>query len=116
MGKLTNLEKVYANKPKSYLIQTLMRNGGVCRADAAKALGVKLSYFDTKLYYDRFSFEDFITLANACGYEMMFKNRYGKPNIEFNNGMMFGIADSLTGDGIEGVDGVVANPVNEDTE
>ena len=55
-------------RPKANMVKWLMKQSGVKLETIAKYLGCSVSYLNTKLARDSFSFEDLILAAYACGY------------------------------------------------
>ena len=58
----------WKSRPKANLIKWLMKQSGVKLETIANYLGCSVSYLNTKLARDSFSFEDLIIAAYACGY------------------------------------------------
>ena len=50
----------YKNRPNSYIITTLMVDADMSVEDAANGINCSASTFQTKLYRDQWSMEDFI--------------------------------------------------------
>ena len=55
-------------RPKANMVKWLMKDSGVSLETIAEHLGCSVSYLNTKLARDSFSFEDLILAAYACGY------------------------------------------------
>lgn len=55
-------------RPKANMVKWLMKDSGANLETVAEHLGCSVSYLNTKLARDSFSFEDLILVAYACGY------------------------------------------------
>ena len=56
----------YKNRPNSYIITTLMVDADMSVEDAANGINCSASTFQTKLYRDQWSMEDFIRFLHFC--------------------------------------------------
>ncbi len=64
-------------RPKANMVKWMMKQAGVSLEMIAEHLGCTVSYLNTKLARDSFSFEDLIVVAYACGYTFVLANNDG---------------------------------------
>ena len=62
------VSETWKTRPKANLVKWLMKQSGLKLETVAEYLGCSVSYLNTKLARDSFSFEDLIVAAYACGY------------------------------------------------
>ena len=60
------------------MVKWMMKQAGVSLETIAEHLGCTVSYLNTKLARDSFSFEDLIVIAYACGYTFILANNNGE--------------------------------------
>ena len=65
-------------RPKANMVKWMMKQAGVSLETIAEHLGCTVSYLNTKLARDSFSFEDLIVIAYACGYTFILANNNGE--------------------------------------
>ena len=65
-------------RPKANMVKWLMKQSGVGLDTIAEYLGCSVSYLNTKLARDSFSFEDLILAAYACGYTFTLADNNGE--------------------------------------
>ncbi len=68
----------WKSRPKANMVKWLMKQSGVSLDTIAEHLGCTVSYLNTKLARDSFSFEDLIIVAYACGYTFVLANNNGE--------------------------------------
>ncbi len=67
--------ETWKTRRKSWLMKCLIKNRGLSVEHLAKILGTSVSYINTKLARDSFSFEDILTVAEATGYSVVFYDK-----------------------------------------
>lgn len=67
----------WKKRPKANMVKWMMRQSGVPLEQVAEHLGCTVSYLNTKLARDSFSFEDLILVAYACGYTFTLADNNG---------------------------------------
>lgn len=65
----------WKERSKSYIVKTLMFFGDVDIRRLAECLGISTAYFNNKLTRNSFSFDDMVTIANACSYDICFVSK-----------------------------------------
>ena len=66
---------IWQDRKKSLLVKRFIEESCLNGKDVAKLLGYTKQYFDNKLQRNSFSFEDILTIADLCGYNMIFESR-----------------------------------------
>lgn len=66
------LKKLWENRPKSNLIQFMMKQSGVDRNRLTRYFGKRVDLFNNKLNRNTFTFEEIVTAAYACGFNIAF--------------------------------------------
>ena len=73
----------WKTRPKANMVKWMMKQSGVGLETVADYLGCTVSYLNTKLARDSFSFEDLIIVAYACGYTFVLANNNGEEEPAF---------------------------------
>lgn len=73
----------WKSRPKANMVKWLMKQSCVGLDTLAEHLGCTVSYLNTKLARDSFSFEDLIIVAYACGYTFVLANNNGEEDPVF---------------------------------
>ena len=60
----------WADRPKSNLINWLLKNSNVKRQDLMVLLATSRPYFETKMSLNRFSLEDILLAADLCNFSL----------------------------------------------
>lgn len=68
----------WKSRPKANMVKWMMKQSDVSLDTIADHLGCTVSYLNTKLARDSFSFEDLIIVAYACGYTFVLANNNGE--------------------------------------
>lgn len=68
----------WKTRPKANMVKWMMKQSGVGLESIAEHLGCSISYVNTKLARDSFSFEDLIIIAYACGFTFVLADNKGE--------------------------------------
>lgn len=77
-GRICDYETTYKNRPYSRLVCRMMDKGKKDRSEIAEYIGHSIAYFNNKLNRGSFSLDELVTIANACGYYVLFTNSKDK--------------------------------------
>lgn len=74
----------WADRPKSNLINWLLKNSNVKRQDLIVLLGASRPYFENKMSLNRFSLEDILLAADLCNFSLALVSKKDRSVHELN--------------------------------
>ncbi len=74
----------WKDRPKSNLINWLLKNSNVKRQDLMVLLSTSRPYFETKMSLNRFSFEDILLAADLCNFSLALVSKKDRSVHELN--------------------------------
>jgi len=81
MKKIIDIDALWKDRPKSGIIERLLKLRGATRNSIAKALGITTNHFNVKLCCNRMKFEDIVTIADLCDYDVAFIDRKDETDV-----------------------------------
>lgn len=81
MKKTIDIDALWKDRPKSGIIDRLLKTRGVRRTSIAMALGITRNHMNVKLCCNRMTFEDIVTIADLCDYDVAFIDRKDETDV-----------------------------------
>lgn len=74
----------WVDRPKSNLVNWLLKNSNAERKELAMLLGINRAAFDNKMTRNSFSVEDILLIADACGFSIAVVSKTDRSVHELN--------------------------------